>query len=273
VMNNPLEAIGSNIFFERTSIDDTQVNVGGGSYRVRAINYNTETPIAKVLTESLPHGQSVYHGPTAIIGKNSTGDLVPLEDSTGEGFNSDFDVANVEWLIRTSPTGVDVRNQIGSYQAHANSEINNFTMAAVQTFPAIDGKLVLTAETIWSLWKDQFRDPSEYRTKQDNRYLVYNVLNWFNGILKEYDMPVVLVDAANSDFDRYPSSYTLFITKLRQWGYDVRLAEDNFTAAMFTDVDILVMSKRYMNLTTAAETALTNWFNLGGKCPVSMLRS
>ncbi|MHA2174554.1 MAG: hypothetical protein ACXABI_06975 [Candidatus Hodarchaeales archaeon] len=79
------------------------------------------------------------------------------------------------------------------------------------------------------------------------------------------DRPVVLIDAANSDFDRYPSSYTLFTDTLMKWGYELKYADDNFTAAMFTDVDILVMSKRYMNLTTAAETALVNWFNSGNK--------
>ncbi|MFX1285256.1 MAG: Ig-like domain-containing protein [Promethearchaeota archaeon] len=263
--NDVLLTLGSNIYFERTSIDDTESNVAGGTYRVKAINYNTRTPNARMLTENLPHAQSVFHGPTAIIGRNSSDDFVPLEDSTGKGFNQDFDIANVEWLIRTSPHGVDVRNQIGTYQVHANGEVNNFTLAALQTFPGEDNKLVLTAEALWSTWKDMFKDPSEKDQNQDNRYFVYNILNWFDGFLMETDQPVVLFDVYHTDVANWPTDYTLFNETLRKWGYDVRYARAAYTAGTFTDVDILVLSKMMMKLTAASKTALSNWWATGGK--------
>ncbi|MHA1947264.1 MAG: hypothetical protein ACXAC6_19450, partial [Candidatus Hodarchaeales archaeon] len=79
------------------------------------------------------------------------------------------------------------------------------------------------------------------------------------------DRPVVLIDAANGDYDKYPSSYTLFTDTLMKWGYELKYADDNFTAAMFTDVDILVLSKRYKSMPASSLTALTNWFNSGNK--------
>ncbi|MHA1966796.1 MAG: Ig-like domain-containing protein, partial [Candidatus Hodarchaeales archaeon] len=191
-LNDPLVALDSSIYFEMTSIDDTVSNIGGGTYRVKAPNYNTHNDTAKILMGSLPHGNSVYHGPAAIIGKNSTGDFVPLEESSGMYMNPDFDAPNVEWLLRTSKDGVDVKTQIGAYQVHSTTEVNNFTIAAVETFPSIDGKLILTGETIWNTWKDQFMDPSERNALQDNRYFVYNAFNWFAPVRARAFVPMSL---------------------------------------------------------------------------------
>jgi hypothetical protein len=79
------------------------------------------------------------------------------------------------------------------------------------------------------------------------------------------DRPVVLIDKGNTDVSANPSSYTLFHDALVKWGYEVRYVTTNYTAADFVGVDILVLSKRSMNMTGTAKTAMTDWFDSGNK--------
>ncbi|MHA2364444.1 MAG: hypothetical protein ACXAC7_10835, partial [Candidatus Hodarchaeales archaeon] len=265
--NHVLNAVGSNLFVELGAVE-SEYNFGGSGYRVSGIQYNTEDPNSQYLTAALPYqgddAMALFHGPAAVIGKNSTGGFVNLEENI-------TDVADVEWVVRTQNGTIIFKRTLEEAegaQAHTNNEEGNFTLMALQHSAGAAGtsKIVVSGEAPFSTYKNMFNDPGEYETPHNDLYLVYNTMNWFAGFTSEITtaMPVILVDLAHTTFD---SSYDKFITTAMSWGYEVRVNdEDNIsTTELASDVDILMIPSAGSNYSTNDLNNISDWFDLGNK--------
>ncbi|MHA2294466.1 MAG: Heimdall-CTERM domain-containing surface protein [Candidatus Hodarchaeales archaeon] len=179
--NRVLEAIDANIFVEATSIEsDTNF---GAAYRVRPTLYSTTTEAAKLVMDA-PHTSSEFHGPAAVIGKNSTGHYIAIEDTQP---------TDVEVVIKTATNSIVNKKSAASgsiYGIHDQGDEGSFVMMALQTFTG-GSKLVVTGESIFSDYKHMFEDPGELGIPQDDAYIVYNTFLWFTGGTRDTTVPTI----------------------------------------------------------------------------------
>jgi hypothetical protein len=261
--NSLLSEIGSSIFVESGAVE-SDINFKA-TYRVSATVYNTQDPNAKFVMSQLPHtgdnAMASFHGPTAVIAKNTTG-YFDLE-------NNKF--SNVEWVVRatnatflpnTSPADAD------GAQVHTNNQEGDFTVMALQYKAGVAGtsKIVVSGEAPFSMYKHMFDDPGENAIPQNDVYIVYNTLMWFNmqGYLNySATLPMVMIDYAHAAFN---SNYDKFADHLLSWGYNVtKFDSGNFTGTTFDGVDVLIIPASNYNYTNTELTAVKNWFDLGQK--------
>jgi hypothetical protein len=266
--NHILNAIGSSIYVECSQVESE--NNFGAVYRVSGTLYNTDDQNTRYITSGLPYqgdeAMALFHGPAAIIGKNSTGDFVDLEANT---------LPNVEWVVQT--TNATIRNshlpeESEGALVHANNQMGNFTLMALEHSAGVFGnnKIVVTGEGIFSTYKKMFNDPGEFEVPHNDLYLVYNTMQWFTGFTSDSTtMPVVLIDLAHT-YDSFDYHYDKFIDHAVSWGFDIRINSDNITASDLTDVDILIIPSiggplNDFNFSTSELGNIANWFDLGNK--------
>ncbi len=261
--NGLLSALGSSIYVESGAVE-SDYNFKA-SYRVSATDYNTVDPNAKFVTSQLPYqgaaAMAEFHGPTAVIAKNTTG-YFNLETNT---------FPNVEWVVKAK-NGTFLPNTVpadaNGAQVHANNQEGEFVMMALQykAGAANSGKIVVSGEAIFSTYKNMFNDPGEYEIPQNDFYLVYNTFMWFNmqGYLTfDATLPLVMIDFAHAAFS---SNYNKFADHLLSWGYNVtKFTTGNFTAGSFTGVDVLIVPALDYNYTAAELTVVKDWFDTGNK--------
>jgi hypothetical protein len=262
--NDLLTALGSSIYVESGAVE-SDINFKA-TYRVSATVYNTLGANSKFITSQLPYQGSAamaeFHGPTAVIGKNSTDHYVDLENNV---------ITNVEWVLKTKNAtflpNTNVSSAAGA-QVHTNNQEGEFVLMALQHSAGLAGtsKIVVSGEAPFSMYKSMFNDPGEYSIPQNDLYLVYNTLMWFNiqsYLTADQILPVVMIDFAHAAFS---SSYNKFADHLLSWGYDVRMFKTgNFTASNFTGVDVFIVPALDYNYTAAELTVVKDWFDAGNK--------
>jgi hypothetical protein len=187
--NGALNAVGSSIYVESGAVE-SDINFKA-TYRVSATDYNTTGLNSKYITSRLPltgaDAMASFHGPTAVIGKNSTGDYVDLETHY---------LPNVEWVVKaknaTFLPNTDVNESLGA-QVHTNNQEGEFVLMALETNAggASTSKIVVTGESIARAYKNMFNPVGENEIQQNDYFIVYNTFQWFKSIHLRPVNPVV----------------------------------------------------------------------------------
>jgi hypothetical protein len=202
--NRVLENIGSHIFLEQTAIESTwnDAVVGNIGYRVAAGAY-ASTGDAALLTQNLPTNKSVFHGPTCIIAKNSSGNYVdPL---TGTGITS-----NVEWVAKAVNNtkfwshSKNATVAVMPYRVHTYLQKGEYVLMALEKF-GNGNKLIVTGEHIFSTYKNMFAIPTGEDTTKigASMTLTYNTIMYFAGYSQDriiplaYNFDITIIDAFN----------------------------------------------------------------------------
>ncbi len=115
-----------------------------------------------------------FHGPTAVIGKNSTGHYVDLEHNY---------LTNVEWIAKakngTFLPNTNVAEALGA-QVHTNNQEGEFVLMALQTNAgaAHTSKIIVSGESIASSYKNMFNQLGEYEIPHNDYFIVHNSFQW-----------------------------------------------------------------------------------------------
>jgi hypothetical protein len=137
-----------------------------------------------------------FHGPTAVIGKNSTDDYVDLETNYP---------TNVEWVVKTKNAtflpNTNKTTALGA-QVHTNNQEGEFVLMAIQHSAGLAGtsKIVVSGESIASSYKSMFNPTGEYDIPHNDYFLVFNTFQWLHTIhLRPVNPSVHLLTPMNND--------------------------------------------------------------------------
>ena len=189
VANNALDTVGSSIFVEVGALE-SDINFGS-TYQVSATDYNTAGNQSRYITSRLPltgsDAMALFHGPTAVIGKDSGGNFIDLENNN---------LKNVEWAIKADNATflpfTTVQQALGA-QVHTYGQQENFVVMALQTNAGAAGtsKIVVTGESLGRIYKNMFSPIGEFGIPHNDYYIVYNTFQWMATIHTRPVNPVV----------------------------------------------------------------------------------
>ncbi|MFQ6077202.1 MAG: hypothetical protein ACE5Z5_13905 [Candidatus Bathyarchaeia archaeon] len=177
--NKILEAIGSKLRAEITSVEDPQSNAKA-AYRVVANVTNTADPV-KDITSGV--SKALFHGPTFLYGVKD-GTPVALEDTS---------ITNVYWVMKTSPAGVVKDNTPTTPPlVHTDGQKGSFVIMAVEKHagPNENNKIVVSGETPYGGYMPVFAW-TYYDVSLDGPTLVKNTVTW--GLKVEAPFPWLTV--------------------------------------------------------------------------------
>ena len=128
-MNDVLEAVGSQMRIEPTSVEDPESNAAS-AYRVVGNVVNRDDPEVLGITAGVT--QALFHGPTILYGVDADGNPVELGAS----------LTNVFPVISTSTAGVIVDHDLEMPLAHEDGQVGSFVLMAAELVPSKLNKII-----------------------------------------------------------------------------------------------------------------------------------
>ena len=163
--NKVLEAIGSKLRGEPTSVEDPESNCGA-AYRVVANVVSTD-PIVSDMTEGVQ--KALFHGPTVLCGYVG-GSYVALETTN---------VENVIWVMKTSSASIITDADLIPPHAHSTGDQGSFVIMAAERFAGPNGnnKIVAAGASPYGDYQPIFSD-AYYGVQLQGPALVAGSIKW-----------------------------------------------------------------------------------------------
>jgi hypothetical protein len=162
---------------------------------------------------------ALFHGPAAVIGKNSTDHYITLDPVTTTTSTTTITTGtehvintttietttsnvlpNVEWVVQATQATVITKymaNESDGAQVHSNNQEGDFVLMALQHSAGDSGtgKIVVSGEAPFSNYKHMFYPIGEFDIPHNDYFIVANTMNWFAPMLSPVIMPAVHIVA------------------------------------------------------------------------------
>ncbi|MHA1246889.1 MAG: hypothetical protein ACTSPE_06140 [Candidatus Thorarchaeota archaeon] len=248
-----LEAVGSHVYPEPTSIEDPVSNCGAG-YRPVANKTSDDAYVADIVEGTT---KVLMHGPTLLYGSNS--------DTPGENVS-----ANVYPLLYYGGNATIVDHDILYPYAHKDGDKGEFVAATleVKAGEAGDGVIVVSGASPYGDYQPMCS--WEYHDVELDGYnLVINAIHYGIGIARE-DAPTIVFDFSHGQYSTKLINTTdlQLAENLTAMGYNIVWAMGGINDSILSDAVGLVLASVYGEANGFLQSeiqAIADWFNDGGK--------